>query len=153
MHRRLQIIACSALAGLLVACGSTGARVVTTTNDADAQAFVNKSILDIFGHWNADALEQLGDPTVYDAVRMERARKNFAKLSNQLGPFVSYGGAQGKTEIRTERDGTETKRAHYGGKLKYRHGSLVVHMDAYKQRGAWIIRSATMQPLVNKKKR
>jgi len=138
---------------VLVACAAKGTRVVTTSSDADAQAFMNKSIVDIFGHWDADALEQLGDPTIYDAVRMQRARKNFARLATQLGPFVSYSGAKGKTEIRTEPNGTETKRAHYNATIKYRHGKLIVHMDALKQRGAWIIRNATMQPVVSKSKR
>lgn len=107
---------------------------------------MNATIPAIFGHWDTGMLARVGDPSVYDAARLQRARQNFASLAVRMGPFVSYTGAHGSTEIVAAGDGSEVKHASYDAELVYRNGKLAVHLDANKAKGKWTVEYASMQP-------
>ena len=128
----------------------SGARAISTTSDPDAQAFMDKNIPAIFAHWDVNALGRLGDPAVYDSARMQRARQNFTSLSQRLGPFVSYSGAHGKTDILSTSYG-QVKHSSYDAELVYRNGALDVHVDADKANGRWVVHDASMQPVTSRR--
>lgn len=128
---------------VLAACSSTP--TVKTANDPDAQSVMDTLIPDVFGHWNANALAAIADPTVYSKTRIERDRTFFHELSSTLGPMTSYSKATGTTEI-TGTGPDQTKRAVYDAKLTYAHGSADIHVIAVKKQGKWLVEDASVQP-------
>ncbi len=133
------------LAALVLVVTGCAANTTTVTNDSDSQSVMDTVIPAVFGHWSVDELLKFADPSVYTPERVRRDRTFFSQLSDKLGPMVAYNKAHGTTEI-SGSGSDQVKKASYDALVVFKKGQAVIHVDAVKKQGKWLVVNASVQP-------
>lgn len=147
MKTVLMILGVLFLILIIAVAGFVGyAAYVGTQLDASSKAYVDASVPAIISTWSKDELIKRASPQLLKSASDEQIEDLFTKLSEELGPFQSYDGSKGDSNVSyTTQDGKVTT-ASYTANASFQNGKVDIEIKLIQTNGEWLLLGFHVSP-------
>jgi len=119
---------------------------IGTKLDASSKAYVDASVPAIISTWSRNELIKRASPQLRKSTSDEQIGEFFTKLAEQLGPFKTYDGSKGDSNMSyTTKDG-KIITASYTANATFQNGKIDVQIKLIQINGEWLFLGFHVSP-------